>query len=84
MHQHQNWKRVHFDDILPETRQMQDDILPAKQVLKASLPPSPAAHLAGRWGGGKQRTEAAKPLPPRSLAAGIPNACWLLGFLARH
>lgn len=50
-----HWKRVGFDEILPETRQMQNDILLAKQFLKASLPPpysSPPGRLVGRWQAG--------------------------------
>lgn len=63
---------------------MQDDILPAKQVLKASLPPSLAAHLAGCWGDGRQGTEAAKHPSSGSLAAGLPKTSQLLGFPAGH
>lgn len=63
---------------------MQDDILPAKQVLKDSLPLSLAAHLAGWWGDGRQGMEAAKPPSSASMAAGLPRASWPLGFLAGH
>lgn len=69
-------KHVNFDVIVPETGQMQDDILPAKQVLKASLPPSPADHLSGWWGDGRRDMEAAKPPSSGSLAAGLPRASW--------
>lgn len=77
-----HWKRVSSDEILPETRQMQNDILLAKQFLKASLLPCPAAHLAGWWGDGRQGIESAKPQSPGSLAEGLPRASWLLDLLA--
>lgn len=77
-----HWKCVSFDEILPETRQMQSDILLAKQFLKASLPPPTAAHLAGWWGDGRQGMESAKPQAPASLAEGLPRASWLLDLLA--
>lgn len=77
-----HWKCVSYDEILPETRQMQNDIPLAKQFSKASLPPLPGAHLAGWWGDGRQGMESAKPLSPASLAEGLPRASWLLDLLA--
>lgn len=77
-----HWKRVSFDEILPETRQMQNDTFLAKQFLKASLPPPPATHLAGWWGDGRQGMESAKPQSPGSLAKGPPRASWLPDLLA--
>lgn len=54
----------------------------AKQFLKASLPPPPAAHLVGWWGDGRQGMESAKPQAPGSLAEGLPRTSWLLDLLA--
>lgn len=73
------WKCVSFDEILPETRQMQSDILLAKQFLKASLSPPQQPTWQGRWQAGDRACQA-----PVSwlLGRGASQASWLLDLLA--